>query len=167
MGMAAAARHPALDDRKTVATGIRAQDTDLVPGTLAPAAYKPVTVCGIDLKLEPVAPALGTIVHGIDLDRDLENPEMVQFLRDLWLERRVIMFRDQQHLARDGLIRFAERFGELGAHHGERDHVPSAPQSPDGYPDVLLLQSERSTRVRLLNGTAMRPGRLARRWDLC
>jgi taurine dioxygenase len=141
MGMVAAARHPGLDDRAKVADGIRAQDADLVPGTLAPAAYKPLTVCGIDLKLEPVAPVLGTVVHGIDLDRDLENPEVVQFLRNLWLERRVIMFRDQQHLTRDGLIRFAERFGDLGAHHGERDHIPSTPETPEGYPDVLLLQS--------------------------
>ena len=141
MGVVAATRHPGLDDRSTVADGIRAQDADLVQGTLAPATYKPMTVCGIDLKLEPVAPALGTVVHGIDLDRDLEASEMVQFLRDLWLERRVIMFRDQQHLSHDGLIRFAERFGDLGGHHGERDHIPSAPETPEGYPDVLLLES--------------------------
>lgn len=141
MGMAAAARHPALDDRKTVANGIRSQDAGLVTGSLAPAVYKPVTVCGIDLKLEPAAPALGTIVHGIDLERDLDDPEMVRFLRELWLERRVIMFRGQGHLSHDGQIRFAEHFGELGAHHGERDHVPSAPVSPEGYADILILQS--------------------------
>ncbi len=141
MGMAAAARHPALDDRSTVAAQIRAQDADLVSGTLTPAAYKPVTLCGVELQLEPVAPALGTIVHGINLDRDLGNPEMVRFLRELWLERRVIMFREQQ-LTRDGLIRLAERFGELGAHHGERDHVPSAPRTPQNYPDVLPIESD-------------------------
>lgn len=83
MGMAAAARHPALDDRKTVANGIRAQDADLLQGQLAPAVYQPLTVAGIDLKLEPVAPVLGTVVHGLDLERDLDNPEVVKFLRDL------------------------------------------------------------------------------------
>ncbi len=141
MGMVAAARHPGLDDRKTVADGIRAQDADLQAGSLAPTVYKKATVCGIELKLEPLSPTLGTVVHGIDLDKDLDQLEMVQFLRELWLERRAIMFRDQQHLTRDGLIRFAEHFGELGAHHGERDHVPSAPRTPEGYPDVLPIQS--------------------------
>ena len=141
MGMVAAARHPDPGDRKAVAAGIRAQDADLLPGSLLPATYKPLAVGGVELKLEPLSPALGTVVHGIDLDRDLEHVEMVRFLRALWLERRVIMFRDQQHLTRDGLIRFAEHFGELGAHHGERDHVPSAPQTPAGYPDVLPIQS--------------------------
>ena len=77
MGVVAAARHPALDDRATVAAGIRAQDAELVLGTLAPAAYKSLAVCGIDLKLEPVAPALGTVVHGIDLDRDLEKRHQI------------------------------------------------------------------------------------------
>jgi taurine dioxygenase len=140
MGMVAAARIP-LDDRKTMANGIRALDADIVLGSLAPVVYKPVQVCGVELKLEPLSPALGTVVHGIDLDRDLGQAEMVQFLRELWLERRVIMFRNQQHLTRDGLIQFAERFGELGAHHGERDHIPSGPQTPEGYPDVLPIQS--------------------------
>ena len=140
MGMAAAARYP-LGDRKTMANGIRALDADFVRGSLAPVVYKPLQVCGIALKLEPLSPALGTVVHGIDLDRDLEHAELVQFLRELWLERRVIMFRDQQHLTRDGLIRFAEYFGELGAHHGERDHIPSGPRTPEGYPDVLPIQS--------------------------
>ena len=140
MGMVAAARHP-LSDRKTMANGIRALDADFVLDSLAPAVYKPLQVGGVELKLEPLSPALGTVVHGIDLDRDLDQAEMVQFLRELWLERRVIMFRDQQHLTRDGLVRFAECFGELGAHHGERDHIPSGPQTPEGYPDVLPIQS--------------------------
>ncbi|MEM7217029.1 MAG: TauD/TfdA family dioxygenase [Pseudomonadota bacterium] len=141
MGMAASARYPAQDDRATVANGIRAQDSQLQPGSFEPAVYREQEVCGVALRLEPVAPALGTIVHGIDLDRDLEHPDMVRFLRTLWLDRRVVMFRDQQHLSREALMRFAQHFGELGAHHGERDHVPSAPKTPQGYPDVLPLQS--------------------------
>ena len=141
MGLVAAVRHPGLGNRKTVADGIRAQDADLRLTELAPSVYKPETVGGVNLKLEPLSPSLGTVVHGIDLDKDLDQIEMVKFLRELWLDRRVIMFRDQEHLTRDGLIRFAERFGVLGAHHGERDHVPSAPQTPEGYPDVLAIQS--------------------------
>ena len=141
MGMVAAARYPAKVDRKSVADGIRAQDAGLVQGNLAPSMYKPVTVGSLDLKLEPVSPALGTIVHGLDLTQDLEDENVVKFLRDLWLERRVIMFRDQQHLSREDLLEFAEHFGVLGAHHGERDHIPSAPRTPEGYPDVLPIES--------------------------
>lgn len=142
MGAVAAARYPELVDRATVAEGIRAQDAGLVQGSLAPSVYKPVTVCGLPLKLEPVSPSLGTIVHGLDLAQDLADPAVVEFLRELWLARRVIMFRDQQHLTRDGLIRFAQQFGVLGAHHGERDHIPTGPSTPEGFPDVLRLESD-------------------------
>ena len=141
MGMTAATRYPGLSDRKTMAHAIRAQDAELVTGSVAPVAYKPVSISGVDLKLEPLSPALGTVIHGIDLDQDIDQVEIVEFLRALWLERRVIMFRDQQHLSRDGLIRFARCFGELGAHHGERDHIPSGPQTQEDYPDILPIRS--------------------------
>ena len=80
-------------------------------------------------------------MHGIDLDHDLQKPSVVDFLRSLWLDRKVIMFRGQDHLTKDGLIKLAERFGELGAHHGERDHIPSGIPTPKEYPDVLSLVS--------------------------
>ena len=97
MGTVAASRVAQRTDRKSVAKDILAQDANLVRGSFEPAVYQPVTVCGIDLKLEPVAPALGTIVHGLDLQTNINNPEIVAFLRQLWLDRRVIMFRDQTH----------------------------------------------------------------------
>ena len=93
MGVVAAARHPNPDDRKTVADGIRAQDAGLQIGSLEPTVYKTTEVGGIKIKLEPVSPSLGTIVHGLDVDSDLDEEEVVTFLRALWLERRVIMFR--------------------------------------------------------------------------
>jgi taurine dioxygenase len=80
-------------------------------------------------------------VHGIDLDKDLRQPGVVDFLRNLWLDRKVIMFRGQERLTKDGLIELAEHFGELGAHHGERDHIPSGLPTPEAYPDVLNLIS--------------------------
>ena len=141
MGVVAAVRQPDIYDRKTAATKIRAQDADLQRENLTPSSFKVSQICGLDLKLEPLAPAIGTVVHGVDLAKDLDRPEIVEFLRELWLERRVITFRDQHDLTRDGLIKFAERFGELGAHHGERDHIPSAPETAETHPDVLQLQS--------------------------
>ena len=141
MGVVAAIRQPDAKDRATAALGIRDQDANLVPGTDLPIAYSVAKVCGLDLRLEPLTPSIGTVVHGIDLDQDLQEPGVVAFLRSLWLDRKVIMFRGQDHLTKDGLIKLAERFGELGAHHGERDHIPSGIPTPEEYPDVLSLVS--------------------------
>ena len=141
MGVVAALREPKSRDRKSVAEAIRGQDEGLIVGQLGPSSHKAVDIYGLNLKLEPVSPSMGTIVHGINLVTDCKKPEIVEFLRNLWLERRVIMFRGQKNLSRDGLIKFAECFGELGSHHGERDHIPSAPMSSDDYPDILELKS--------------------------
>ena len=141
MAVVASARAPAAADHKGQVEAIRAQDEGLVAGQLGTIFYKPVTVCGIDLKLEPVQPSIGTIVHGIDLAKDIDNPDVVSFLRELWLERRVIMFREQGHLTRQEMVNFAEKFGEIGAHHGERDHVPDLPTSVPGFPDMLIIAS--------------------------
>ncbi len=118
MGVVAAIRQPDAKDRATAALGIRDQDASLIPGSDLPIAYSVAKVCGLDLRLEPLTPSIGTVVHGIDLDQDLQEPGVVDFQRSLWLERKVIMFRGQDHQTKDGLIKLAERFGELGAHHG-------------------------------------------------
>ena len=141
MGVVAAIRQPDADDRAAAADGIRNQDAGLVPGANLPATHSISKVCGIELKLEPLTPSIGTVVHGIDLDKDLNKPGVVDYLRNLWLDRKVIMFRGQEHLTKDGLIEVAEHFGELGAHHGERDHIPSGLPTPTEYPDVLTLVS--------------------------
>ena len=141
MGVVAAIRQPDADDRAAAADGIRNQDAGLVPGANLPATHSISKVCGIELKLEPLTPSIGTVVHGIDLDKDFNKPGVVDYLRNLWLDRKVIMFRGQEHLTNDGLIEVAEHFGELGAHHGERDHIPSGLPTPKEYPDVLTLVS--------------------------
>ena len=125
LGAVAHARIPGVSSRQAMAERIRAED-DLVAGDFGTVYYKPVTVGGIDLKLEPLQPSIGTVVHGVDLATDLDAPGMVQFLRELWLERRVIMFRKQQHLTREQMWAFAARFGEVGAPYGEREHMPNA-----------------------------------------
>jgi taurine dioxygenase len=141
MGAVAAIREPDAEDRASAALGIRDQDAGLLPGTDLPTTYSVANICGRDFKLEPLTPSIGTVVHGIDLDQHLQEPAVVDFLRGLWLKRKVIMFRGQQHLTKDGLIQMAEHFGELGAHHGERDHIPSGLPTPEDYPDVLSLIS--------------------------
>lgn len=147
LGAVAHTRFPG-SSRRQMVEGILAQDRDLVADSFGTVYYKPATVCGIELKLEPVQPCIGTVVHGIDLATDLDDPEMVAFLRKLWLERRVIMFRNQAHLTRPQMVAFAEHFGEVGAPFGEREHMPNSPQDLNqqvkvrGIPNMLVLPSD-------------------------
>ncbi len=128
--------------------GILAQDSALIAGSFGTVYYKPVAVCGIHLKLEPLQPSIGTVVHGLDLATDLDDPQRVAFLRALWLERKVLVFRDQAHLSRRQMVDFAQHFGEVGAPFGEREHMPNSPHDlnqqikvPD-IPDMLVLPSD-------------------------
>lgn len=147
MQVIAQTRAPEAEDQFQQIDEIRAQDADLQPGQFGTVYFKSVTVAGVELKLEPLQPSIGTVVHGIDLAQAIQTPELIRFLRELWLERRTIMFRDQQHLTREEMVLFAECFGEVGAHHGERDHVPGSkdgskgPMTPPGFPDMLVLKS--------------------------
>lgn len=147
LGAVAKVRAPGSKDRRAMMDDIRAQD-DLVAGQFGTVYYKPVTVGGIDLKLEPVQPSIGTAVHGLDLATHLDDPEVVAFVRKLWLERKVLVFRDQAHLSRQQLLEFARHFGEVGAPFGERVHVPNSPHDLNqqvkapGIPDMLILPSD-------------------------
>jgi taurine dioxygenase len=148
LGAVAKARYPDAATRREMIEGILAEDAALVTGHFGTVYYKPVTVAGIDLKLEPVQPSIGTVVHGIDLAKDLDDPKVVEFLRELWLERRVIMFREQSHLNREQMVAFAEHFGELGSRYGEWDHEPNSPHDlphqidVPGIPGMLVLTSD-------------------------
>ncbi len=148
LGAVAASRRPGTHSRKELADSILAEDGDLVAGTFGTVWYKPVTVCGIDLKLEPLQPSIGTVVHGMDLATDLDNPEVVTFVRQLWLQRRVIAFRGQEHLTRQQMVQFVERFGFVGMPFGEKDHVPNSPYDlnqqvrDNDIPNLLVLPSD-------------------------
>ncbi len=92
----------------------------------------------LGLSLEELSPAIGTIVHGIDLSRPASD-ELTAFIRRTLVERKVVFFRDQditteQHLA------FAAKFGELEVH-------PFAPHKPD-YPEVLAITHNKESKGR-------------------
>ena len=53
--------------------------TERVTATMT---YQAVTVAGIDLKIEPLLPSIGTVVHGCDLASLPEHPELVVSLPD-------------------------------------------------------------------------------------
>lgn len=102
----------------------------------APAAVKDAEALG--LTVEPLSPAIGSIIHGIDLRRPAGD-ELVAFVRQTLVDRKVVFFRDQditteQHMA------FASKFGALEVH-------PFAPEKP-GYPEVLAITHDRESRGR-------------------
>ncbi len=85
------------------------------------------------LHLEPLAPALGTEVHDVDLSAGLSD-ETIASLRAAWLEHLVLVFRGQQ-LSDAQLVAFSRRFGEL-------DSVPGwEPFAPEGFPEVLTISN--------------------------
>lgn len=148
IGAVAASRQPGTKSRQEMEAAILAQDAGLVQGSFGTVWYRPITVAGIDLKLEPIQPSIGTIVHGIDLAKDLKDSEVVRFLRNLWLERHLLAFRDQAHLTRAQMVDFVECFGVVGMPFGEKDHVPNSPHDLNqqvkdrDIPNLLLLPSD-------------------------
>lgn len=148
LGAVAASRVSGTSSRKEMAERILDEDSDLVAGSFGTVWYKPVSVCGIDLKLEPLQPSIGTVVHGLDLATDLEDPEVVTFVRQLWLKRRVIAFRGQEHLTQKQMVQFVEHFGVVGMPFGEKDHVPNSPYDlnqqvkVENIPNMLVLPSD-------------------------
>ena len=51
-----------------MAAELRAED-DLTAGQFGTIYYKPATVAGIEVQLEPLQPSIGTAIHGLDLAR--------------------------------------------------------------------------------------------------
>ena len=148
LGAIAHVRAPKTKSREEMADAILAQDNGLIPGLLTKSFYEPFSIEGLELKLEPIQPSIGTIIHGIDLNRDLSNPKVVNFLRTLWLDRKVVVFRNQGHLSQEDLVAFANYFGEVGAPFGEREHVPNSPHDLNqqvkvpNIPDMLVIPSD-------------------------
>ena len=111
---------PGLDGR-ALAAQIRGQDAGLhTTQVVTTMRYWPATVGGYELKLEPLSPSIGTVVHGADLAAVPGNGALVEFFRQLWLDRRVVFFRDQAHLTRAQHAAFASCFGVQGGIYGEK-----------------------------------------------
>lgn len=62
-------------------------------------------------ELEHLAPFVGSEISGLDLSKAIA-PETLVELRKLWLERKVLFFRDQK-LSPDEQIAFTRQFGEV------------------------------------------------------
>lgn len=82
------------------------------------------------LEVEPLTPAIGAEIHGIDLAADLSEP-VIAGIRAALLKHKVIFFRDQHALTRERHLAFARRFGELEVH-------PGTPDDQDN-PEIFIL----------------------------
>ncbi len=67
----------------------------------------------LNVNFEHLGLTLGTVLHNVNL-RKPASPEMVTFIRDTLLERKVLFFRDQ-HLSEDQHVSFGRAFGDLDA----------------------------------------------------
>ena len=83
-----------------------------------------------NLKLEHIGITIGTIIHNINLAEKLSN-EVLDTIRQVLLERKVIFFRDQSHLTKEQHVSFGRCFGSLEIH-------PFS-QPVKGYPEILRI----------------------------
>ncbi len=81
------------------------------------------------LDVKPISGALGAIVEGVDLSRDLDNATTSD-LHQALLDHCVIFFRDQ-HLSPDKHLRLGRRFGTLNVH----EFVGAMP----GHPEIIVV----------------------------
>ncbi len=86
-----------------------------------------------DIEIEELTPAIGAIVHGVDLSRPLSGDRYATIER-AFLDRQVIFFRGQ-NLTKEDLKRFGTHFGALNVH-------PFLPKV-DGDAEVILLRNDR------------------------
>jgi taurine dioxygenase len=86
------------------------------------------------IRVEPLAGALGAEVLGLDLRKPLDTGAIDE-IRRAWLAHQVLFFRDQP-LSVDEHKAFARRFGELHVH-------PVLQQMADqGHPEIVVLESD-------------------------
>lgn len=106
-----------------------------------------------------LSPVIGTEVLGIDL-RESPDDDVIQWLYDLLVERKVIFFRDQD-ISQEQHVAFARRFGELEVHpfttndqtHPEIIHLDNDRDNP---PYINIWHSDVTWRVEPSLGSILR-----------
>ena len=84
------------------------------------------------LKVEPLTPAIGAEVSGVDLSLPLDNPTLAG-LKEAWARHLVLFFRDQE-LTFEQHKALGRRFGELHIH-------PAAPKEAE-HPEILVVRGD-------------------------
>ncbi|MEK9672546.1 MAG: TauD/TfdA family dioxygenase [Rhodospirillaceae bacterium] len=84
--------------------------------------------------LEPVTPALGAVVHGVDLSKKLDNSTF-SGIWDAFNKHSVLVFPDQ-HITPEQHIAFSSRFGELMEHVLREDLL-------EGHPEIYIISNKK------------------------
>lgn len=101
--------------------------------------------------ITPSTPTIGAEIGGIDLDRALSDVD-AEIIRQAWLTRKVIFFRDQD-IGYESHLRLGRLFGELEGH-------PVIPHV-DGYPEVLIIRGVEGVK---LTGESLVPFKAFNKW---
>ncbi len=84
------------------------------------------------LRLENVTPAIGAVVHGVDLEQ-ADDPEIYAEIKQALWQRNVLFFRNQ-NLSADAFRRLGESFGTPEVH----EYFPHV----EGYPQIQKVASD-------------------------
>lgn len=82
------------------------------------------------ITIAPSTPAIGAEISGVDLDAPLSDA-VAEIVREAWLTRKVIFFRDQD-ISHESHLRLGRIFGELEGH-------PVIPHV-EGHPHILIIR---------------------------
>ena len=88
-----------------------------------------------ELGVEPVSPALGAEIRGVDLETAAGDPSLIAAIRQALLKHKVLFFRDQA-ISSPAHVEFARAFGELEVH-------PVLRHDPDHEELVVLERGSR------------------------
>jgi len=94
------------------------------------------------ITVTPLTPTIGAEIEGANLS-NLSAGEF-EAIRQALTDHLVVFFRDQERLAPEAQIAFAERFGPLHAH-------PAAPHL-EGHPEIFVIHAHRDSKVANGNG---------------
>jgi taurine dioxygenase len=89
------------------------------------------------LEVRPIAGSIGAEIHGIDLNKDLDD-ETIAAIRRIWLDHCVIFFRDQA-LPPTQFLSFGKRFGNVV----EYPFIKGLEECPEIIP-VIKLEHEKT-----------------------
>ncbi|MEO8755216.1 MAG: TauD/TfdA family dioxygenase [Casimicrobiaceae bacterium] len=85
------------------------------------------------IELRSITPHIGIEVRGVDLAQSLED-ETFRAIRKAWVDRTILLVRDQSHLRPEHLIGFARRFGALDEHDQPQYCLPD-------YPEIAMVSN--------------------------
>lgn len=87
----------------------------------------------MEIEFRPLTPVIGAEVVGIDITRPVDA-SLAKRMREIWVERTILVFRGQQRAKPEHLIAFTRLFGEADAH--------DQPQyTMLGYPEIALVSN--------------------------